>query len=111
VKFSVSKALRHIANHSKSLLSYKTSFILLVILASFASSFTMMFKNQKWMDEQRQAEARSQSVQKMNPFKRIVQLKIDELKNELVSFALSRQTHQTNLNFANFRSVALMRPT
>ncbi len=109
-KSSVRKIALNATSKAKAFFSYKTSFILLVILASFASSFTMMFKNQKWMDEQRQAEARSQSVQKMNPFKRIVHSKISELRSELVSFAIARKTQNSNLNFANFRSVALMRP-
>ncbi len=91
--------------------SYKTNFILLVCLASLASSYTIMFKNQKWVEEQRQIESRSTAVQKMNPFKRIVNSKIDEMKNELVGFALARKNHSASLNFSNFNAVALMRPT
>lgn len=89
----------------KKFFSYKTHFILLVILASAVSSTAILVKSSIGAEQSRQAMNRSETVQKMNPFKRIVSFKVDEMKAELLSFALSRKTQK---NFANFNSIALV---
>ncbi len=51
---------------------------------------------------------RSETIQKMNPFKRIVSFKIDEVRSELLSFALNRKTRAESPQFGKFNSIALV---
>ena len=92
----------------KKFFSYKTHFVLLVVVASFVSSAAMLMKSTSGLEQSRQSQLRSETIQKMNPFKRIVGFKIEEMKNELVNFALNRKTQESPNRFGLFNSIALV---
>ena len=92
----------------KKFFSYKMHFVLLVILASGVSSVGMMMKSTSGLEQTRQSQIRSETIQKMNPFKRIVSYKIEELKSELLNFALGRKNKAASLQFGSFNSIALI---
>ncbi len=94
----------------KKFFSYKTHFVFLVIVASAVSSVAMLMKSTSGLEQSRQVQLRSETIQKMNPFKRIVSFKIEEIKSELVSFALNRKT-QSPLNLGIFNSISLIQST
>ncbi len=89
----------------KKFFSYKTHFVLLVVVASAVSSTAILVKSSAGAEQSRQALIRSETVQKMNPFKRIVSFKIEEIKAELLGFALAHKTQKT---FGSFNSIALV---
>ena len=92
----------------KKFFSYKLHFIFLVLLASAASSVAVVMKLNLGLEQSKQSQVRSEAIHKMNPFKHLVSLKIEEIRNDLLNFALARKTHEATPQFGLFNSIALV---